>query len=177
MIKTRFFTEGDADKLLLEILEIHPKFVEPIGSVSQLERKMNEDLNKNYHKTIVGIADFDKGKSLEFFNEFELCADPDNIILKKRPDFKQYIIFIKPKAIERWILDSADNVNIKPEDYKLPSEMKKFKKQTKSVNVSKNENLKKFIRAVKKKKAEPFVFLQEILQKLLTENNYPCIKN
>ena len=115
MIKTRFFTEGDADKLLLEILEIHPKFVEPIGSVSQLERKMNEDLNKNYHKTIVGIADFDKGKSLEFFKEFDLCAEPDNIILKQKPNSNQYIIFLKPKAIERWILDAAKGVGIKAE--------------------------------------------------------------
>ncbi|MCD4794382.1 MAG: hypothetical protein K8R54_14190 [Bacteroidales bacterium] len=175
--KIRIFTEGYTDKMLLDILEIHPRYIEEIGSVSQLERKMNKELDKNYHKTIVGIADFDKGKSLEFFNEFELCSDPDNILLKKRPDYKQYIIFIKPKAIERWILDAAESVGIKPEDYKLPSEMKKFKKETKSINVSKNEKLIRFIRAIKKKEAEPFEYLQEILQKLLTENKYPCKTN
>ena len=172
----RFFTEGYADKLLLDILEIHPKYIEEIGAVSQLERMMKKQL-KFYHKIIVGIVDYDKGRSLKFFKEFDLCAEPDNIILKQKPNSNQYIIFLKPKAIEQWILDAAKGVGIKPEDHKLLSGMKEFKKQTKSVNVSKNENLKKFIRAVKKEKAEPFEYLSEILHKLLNQKEYPCKKN
>ncbi len=168
----KFLTEGYADILLLDILEIPLKYIQRTGSISKLSKSM-----KNQSKNFIGLVDADNGESFKFFEEFNFCIAPDNIILKHKANTKQYVIFLLPKAIEKWILDAAKSVEIKPEDYKLSSDIKKFKKETKNENIYKNKNLIKFIRDIKKKKAEPFVFLQEILQKLLTENNYPCIKN
>ncbi len=174
--EVRFFTEGYTDELLLETLEVPPKYISRTGSVSQLEKAMKKQL-RYFHKIIIGIVDFDKGKSLKFFNEFENCNNPDNILLKKKPDSNQYVLFLKPKAIERWILDASKNVEIKPENYNLSSDVKIFGNQTKNMNASKNKNLIKFIKDIKKAGAEPFVFLQEILHNLLYNKEYLCKTN
>ncbi len=172
----RFFVEGFTDKLLLEIIEIHPKYIEKKGAVSKLERSMKKQLN-DFHKIIISIIDYDKGKSLHFFEDFNFCDNPDNIILKQKPNSNQYVIFLKPKAVERWILDAAESVNIKPEDYNIPSELKELIKITKHINISENQNFKNFIRVIKRKNAEPFIFLKDILNTLLNQKEYRCKTN
>ena len=132
--KIKFLTEGNADVILLKILEVAPKYIEKTGSVTQLQSSMKKQL-KYYHKRIIGLIDYDKGKSLNFFQDFELCDNPDNIILKQKPDSNQYVLFLKPKAVEKWILDAAKSVNISPEKYGLPSGIKQFAKRTKNVNI------------------------------------------
>jgi len=171
--KTTFFVEGFADKLILDILEVDSKCIQEIGPVTKLKKTMKNQL-RYYHKTVVGVVDYDKGNSLDFFKDFEICTEPDNIILKQKPNSNQYIIFLKPKAVERWILDAAESVNLKPEDYKLPSKMKEFTKQTKHVNISQNKKMVKFITDIKKAKAEPFIYLKDILHTLLNQKEYPC---
>ncbi len=172
----RFFTEGHTDKLLLDILEIPPKLIEKKGAVSKLVRSMKNQLN-DFNKIIVGIVDYDKGKSLDFFNDFDSCDEPDNIILKYKKNSNQYILFLKPKAIERWILDAAADANINPEDFNIPTDLKKLRKITKSITVSKNTDFINFIRKIKNKKAEPFVYLQQILLTLLNKKTYRCKTN
>jgi len=174
--KIKFFVEGFADRLLLEILEIHPKYIEKKGAVSKLERSMKKQLN-DFHKIIIGIIDYDKGKSLHFFEDFNLCDKPDNIILKHKYNSNQYIIFLKPKAIEKWLLDAAESVNIKPENFNIPSDLKQFIKITKHINISQNTDFINFIREIKKKKADPLMFLQKILYTLTKEKTYPCKTN
>ena len=49
------------------------------GTVTQVASAMKNQI-RFYHKTVVGIADSDRGNSFKFFTEFDLCTDPDNII-------------------------------------------------------------------------------------------------
>ena len=63
--EVRFFTEGYADMLLLKsIIKIPENNIQKSNTISQLATTMRKQFKKNYHQTIVGIADYDKGKSL-----------------------------------------------------------------------------------------------------------------
>ncbi len=77
----------------------------------------------------------------------------------------QYLIFLKP-ALEKWLIDSAQSSNTKLEDYNLPTKLKELKRITKRESILKNQNFKDFIRAMKRKKAEPIFVLQSILYQL-----------
>lgn len=86
---------------------------------------------KNNDRIALGIIDEDKdkGPAAKYFSEFEVIRMENSLILKKHKSRKQYLILICPE-IEKWLMTDAQKVSINPtdDDYKLPNNLKEFKK-------------------------------------------------
>jgi hypothetical protein len=157
----KYYVEGFADKVLLALLEVNEKSIQIQGSNSKIATAM-ENQESKYHKILIGLTDLDKKNVPKYFQEFKNLDNPDNILFKQKAGFNQYLIFLKP-ALEKWLIDSAHSSNTKLEDYSLPTKLKELRRITKRESILKNQNFKDFIRAMKRKQAEPIFALQSIL--------------
>jgi hypothetical protein len=127
--------------------------------VGQASRKYNHQhgcgdvANRMKHtlkdKIALGIVDEDKNKgiSAKYFYEFTIVQSVNNLILKKHTEREHYLILICPE-VEQWLLNDALTVNLKPEDYNLPQQMKGFKSITKSKEIDKNNDFYRFVKAL-----------------------------
>lgn len=158
--------EGYADKVLLKVFEIPDRIINVANNNSGVARSM-QNQKDNYHKIIIGLTDKDKKNIPPYFSEFELINDNDKIIFMKKPNSNQYLIYLCCPAIEQWLLDSAESVNVRPEDYGFSSSIKEFKSKTKSSTIEKNQNFYNFIRQIKRRNAESFIFLDKILKSII----------
>lgn len=158
--------EGYADKVLLKVFGISDKKIDIASGNSGIARSM-ENQKENYHKKIIGLTDKDKKNIPPYFNDFELIKNPDNITFLKKPKSNHYLIYLCCPAIERWLLDSAKSVNLKPEDYGFSSNIKNFVKDTKSISIENNLDFYKFLKEIKRKKAPAFEYLEEILNSII----------
>ena len=123
--------------------------------------------NKLLQQFALGIIDEDKGKgaTAKYFLEFDTIIEKDNLILKKHPNKKHYLVLVCPEA-EKWLLNDAKKVGINPtnEEYNLPDEMKGFIKLSKIKDIDRNEGFKKFIKALIKAKAPSISTLKKWIE-------------
>jgi hypothetical protein len=97
--------------------------------VKQMKEKFRDDF-------AVGIVDRDK-EELGYAEEFDLVIEiTDQLQLFKHKSKNHYLIFICP-AVERWIINNADEVRVNLSDYNLPHD---FKELTKVTKTSKSED-------------------------------------
>ena len=128
----------------------------------------------------LGIVDEDakKGPKPKYFLDFQLIKEENNLILEKHKEKKQYLIFICPE-IEAWLMNDTKKANIDPSDlkFRLPQDLKGFKKLTKTKGIDKNERFVRFIKALIKEgtpsittlKKWIFLFKEDQLDHLLNE--------
>ena len=164
-----YLTEGYVDKLLLTILEVHPKNIDIQKGNSGIAKTMKNHLC-DYHKTIVALTDMDKKNIPEYFDDFKTLNEPDNITFKKKHNTNQYLIFLCCPAIENWLLNAAKEAQANMADFGITDEIE-FRRRTKKQTVSKDENLVRFIRHIKRRNPEPFVFLKEIIDEIENKQN------
>jgi hypothetical protein len=88
--------------------------------------------------------------------------------LKRLPETKHYIVVIVP-ALEQWIIDTSNDLDIPLKKYGFDT-VKKLTRVTKHQSVSKNENYKSLINTLKQKKNSPLKDLLGKLNKILGEN-------
>lgn len=94
----------------------------------------------------VGIIDKDKVK-MGYLNECEEIGATPHLTLLKHRERHQYIITIQP-AVDRFILDCAEQEGIKPEDYNLPSKLKEFTKVSKAVTSNSDSRFRNLFKAI-----------------------------
>ncbi len=123
-------------------------------------------------KFALGIVDKDKHK-LPYLSEFELIGVKGSIYLHKHKTKSHYIIQISP-AIERFILNAAQEKHIKLSDYGFPDDLKKLTKFTKQVTSDNNPKLKILFRHLSD--ASEFVILSDLIKYIAT-NRYECDLN
>ena len=115
----------------------------------------------------LGIIDEDKNKGAtsKYFLEFITIIEKDNLILKKHPTRKHYLVLVCPEA-EKWLLNDAKQVGTNPtdEEYNLPDEMKGLIKLSKIKDIDRNEGFKKFIKALIKAKAPSISTLKKWIE-------------
>lgn len=92
----------------------------------------------------VGIIDKDK-KEVQYLSEFNEEINAESLILWKHKTKQHYFIQLAP-AIEKWILDAADESKINLEELGIPKDLEKLKRLTKNEAVSENEQLKALCR-------------------------------
>ena len=90
----------------------------------------------------VGIIDKDKHELDYIINECEEVITQSNLLLFKHRTKQHYFIQLVP-AIEVWLLNAAEEGNINVENFGLPKDVNRFKKVSKSLFASENENLKR----------------------------------
>ena len=88
----------------------------------------------------VGIIDRDKVE-LGYIKECDVIAQTTHICLMKHKNRCQFLITIKP-AIDGFVLDCAKDLDIKVEDFELPSALKEFTKVTKSLSSNADKRFK-----------------------------------
>jgi hypothetical protein len=107
----------------------------------------------------VGIVDEDK-KILKYTKEFNVVAEKAQLKLLKHPQKNHYLIYVVP-AIEKWIIQNADEVNIHLSQYGLPHDYSELQNHTKVKTSSKDENFKQLFRALKKQNATGVALLSK----------------
>lgn len=80
-------------------------------------------------KFAIGIIDKDKVQ-LGYIKECDAIAQTEHLTLMKHRKRYQYLITIAP-AVDKLILDCAEEQRVNIKDFDLPSELKKFTAETK----------------------------------------------
>lgn len=128
--------------------------------------------NKKLEEFAFGIIDEDKdkGKPAKYFLEFDTIIEKDNLILKKHPNRKHYLVLVCPEA-EKWLLEDAKKAGINPADkeYNLPDEMKGFIKLSKIKDINRNEGFYRFIKALIRAEAPSITTLKNWIDLFKTD--------
>ena len=161
MTELNIVPECYVDTRIAEILgEAKREYNHQHGS-SNVANKMIKDLKE---RIALGIIDEDKhkGPSGDYFLEFDTMVEKNNLILKKHPNRKHYLVLVCPEA-EKWLFNDAKKVGINPTDkeYNLPEEMKGFIKISKIKRIKKNDGFHRFIKALIRAEAPSLTTLKE----------------
>ena len=101
---------------------------------STVTKRMKEKLNDEF---ALGVVDRDK-QDLAYADECDLIFEkPNSLQMFKHRQKHHYLIFICP-AMEKWIIESANEAHISLKDFELPHDFKQLLLLTKS---SKSEEL------------------------------------
>ncbi len=111
----------------------------------------------------VGIIDRDKVE-LGYIGECDEIASAAHLALFKHKTLPHYLITVKP-AIDRFILDNAEAVGVKTEDFGIPSDLKGFTMEAKKVSSNKDERFRGLFVAIKG--APEVVALKRVLKYLM----------
>ena len=117
----------------------------------------------------VGIIDKDK-KELKYIRDH--CREEikrENLILLKHREKQHYFVQLVP-AIEKWILNTAEEANIDIESKGFPTDVYKLRIRTKSELASENQKLKELCTELTKSKSETIATLTRWLVYLYEHN-------
>lgn len=98
-------------------------------------------------KFAISIIDKDKVE-LGYIRECDEVAKTEHLTLLKHKTKPHYLITIHP-AIDGFVLDCAEEQEINPEDFGIPSELKAFTKVSKSVTSNTDVRFKTLFAAIK----------------------------
>ena len=123
--------------------------------------------NKKLQQFALGIIDEDKDKGAvpNYFLEFDTIIEKDNLILKKHPSRKHYLVLVCPEA-EKWLLNDAKKAGINPTDkeYNLPNALKGFISVSKLKKIDRDLGFYRFIKALVKAKAPSITTLKKWIE-------------
>lgn len=130
--------------------------------------KVVEQLKSTFaDRFAVGIIDKDKVE-LGYIKECVVIAKSCRLTLMKHSEKPQFLITVAP-AIDRFVLDSAQDSGVDPEKYGIPSDLKEFTKISKSVASNTDRRFKALFAALKDN--QEIRLLRSVL-KYLCENKY-----
>jgi hypothetical protein len=96
--------------------------------------------NKFVDSFAVGIVDFDKRRPA-YLNGFVQIASSTHLTLVKHKTKPHYVVFVKP-AMDGFVLSCAEELGIKIETFGLPSDLKAFTRETKTVTTQDDKRFK-----------------------------------
>lgn len=117
----------------------------------------------------IGIIDNDK-RQHSYVDEFEEIAHTQHIALLKHKERPHYFFRINP-AMDKFILDCANEQGVNLKDNGLPSELEEFTKVTKEVNAKSDYRFKSLFAAIENS-CEMILFYS--LLQYLNESKYDC---
>ncbi len=98
-------------------------------------------------KFAIGIIDKDKVQ-LGYIQECDIIVQTEHLTLMKHRERHQYLITIAP-AVDRFILDCAQEQMVDVEAFGLPNELKRFTDETKKVSSNSDSRFKSLFSAIK----------------------------
>ena len=102
----------------------------------------------------LGIIDKDK-VTVDYLKEFDSLIQFGSLILHKHKTKSHYIIQIY-RAIERFILDSAQQVGVNLADFDLPVDFNLLKKASKTLNSKSDQRFKSLFRQIRQEGSPQF---------------------
>lgn len=118
-------------------------------------------------KFAIGIIDKDKVQ-LGYIQECDVIAQTEHLTLMKHRERHQYLITIAP-AVDKFVLDCAEEQMVDVEAFGLPSKLIKFTKESKSVSSNSDPRFKSLFAAIRNNSEIHFL---EMALKYLCENQY-----
>lgn len=103
--------------------------------------------SKFVDKFAIGIIDKDKVQ-LGYIQECDIIAQTEHLTLMKHRERHQYLITIAP-AVDKFVLDCAREQMVDVTAFGLPSELKKFTKESKKVSSNSDPRFKSLFAAIK----------------------------
>lgn len=98
-------------------------------------------------KFAIGIIDKDKVQ-LGYIQECDVIAQTEHLTLMKHRERHQYLITIAP-AVDKFVLDCAEEQMVDVKDFGLPSELKRFTDESKRVSSNSDPRFKSLFAAIK----------------------------
>ena len=98
-------------------------------------------------KFAIGIIDKDKVQ-LGYIQECDVIAQTEHLTLMKHRKRHQYLITIAP-AVDKFVLDCAEEQMVDVKAFGLPSELMKFTKESKSVSSNSDPRFKSLFAAIR----------------------------
>lgn len=118
-------------------------------------------------KFAIGIIDKDKVQ-LGYIQECDIIATTEHLTLMKYRERHQYLITIAP-AVDKFVLDCAQEQIVNVKAFGLPSELIKFTKESKSVSSNSDPRFKSLFAAIKNNSE---IHTLKMALKYLCENQY-----
>ncbi len=118
-------------------------------------------------KFAIGIIDKDKVQ-LGYIQECDIIATAEHLTLMKHRERHQYLITIAP-AVDKFVLDCAQEQMVDVKDFGLPSELITFTKESKSVSSNSDPRFKSLFAAIKNNSE---IHTLKMALKYLCENQY-----
>ena len=121
-------------------------------------KKMTEDklLKDGF---ALGIIDKDK-KEIDYAKSFDEIENRAQLRLLKHPLKNHYFIQIIP-AMEKWIVENAEEVGIDLSDYGLPNDFNELRRYSKSVKTKKDDRFKRLFKEMKNQNASGVLLLSK----------------
>lgn len=117
----------------------------------------------------LGIIDNDK-RQVKYVSDFVEIAHTDSLSLRKHRLKPHYLIMVSP-AMDGFLLNSAEYLHIKMEDYGYTSVLKDFTSLTKAVTSKKDNGFKKLFKALEE---VPEMIVLKGWLKYLQQEQYLC---
>lgn len=118
-------------------------------------------------KFAIGIIDKDKVQ-LGYIQECDTIAQTEHLTLMKHREHHQYLITIAP-AVDKFVLDCAEEQKVDVKDFGLPSELKRFTDESKRVSSNSDPRFKSLFAAIKNNGE---IYSLKMTLKYLCENQY-----
>jgi len=110
----------------------------------------------------IGFIDKDKKNAPKYFDEFIMVESIINVEFKKHPDTNDYLILVIP-AIEKFILNELEQIDLSPSDFNLPSNFNEFKKIMKKQSIGNNTGYKSILRKLAELKPNGVRFIYKCI--------------
>lgn len=123
-------------------------------------KTLDEKLSNQF---AIAVIDQDKRKP-EATKQYVGIGKNDHLIVCKHQERPHYLIMINP-AIEMFVLDAANELNVKLSDYGLPEDLDKLRDQTKTISAKADKRFESLFKSIRK--ASNIKCLEELLQYLL----------
>ncbi|MDR1897134.1 MAG: hypothetical protein LBR10_10125 [Prevotellaceae bacterium] len=163
----RILPECYIDTTLAEALAFPKRGYKHIKGCNNVLAEMNKRLK---NEAALGIIDDDKCVPAQFNSFALLKRHNENLAIYKHHENPHYIVKIS-KAAEDFILKNAEKSGISLSDYNLPDNLPNLMKQTKSIAVKNNPELKRLFSAIKQNENSDFYVLARWIE-LFKENPY-----
>ena len=122
----------------------------------------------------VGIIDKDK-REIAYAQTFDVVVDEGQLQLLKHPQKHHYFIRVVP-AVEKWLIQNAEEVGIDLNDYGLSADLTTLCKMAKKVDSKNDVKFKRLFKDLKKKEASGVVKLADWIR-YLKETNFNADMN
>ena len=135
-----------------------------------IEYLLNAGVNHQHccsNKFAIGIIDKDKVQ-LGYIQECDVIAQTEHLTLMKHRKRHQYLITIAP-AVDKFVLDCAEEQMVDVKAFGLPSELMKFTKESKSVSSNSDPRFKSLFAAIRNNSE---IHSLKMALKYLCENQY-----
>lgn len=93
------------------------------------------DINKKLHQVVT-------------FKDYNEVASSNSVRLLRHNRLSHKHLFFVTIGVEEWILDAAATAGIYPKEYNLPDELNEFATISKRQNLSNNQDMRRFLKAL-----------------------------